>query len=152
MNVLQIGKPAPVSPTKDRRKDMGSPLRNPGSPMRKNSRSERRYYSLQSARFQTIYTNNITAAKLYSVKEFMPFKGCITNSTLYTRGFSLNRVEWIFESPSAFSLSCKTCMKSSCLSNKDGKCTANWLFILYAAYFGSKLHQISLPLADYCHH
>ncbi|KAK3537749.1 hypothetical protein QTP70_017860 [Hemibagrus guttatus] len=39
---LKIGKPAPVSPTKDRRKDMGSPLRNPGSPMRKNSRSERR--------------------------------------------------------------------------------------------------------------
>ncbi|XP_072545257.1 tubulinyl-Tyr carboxypeptidase 1 [Salminus brasiliensis] len=39
---LKIGKPAPPSPTKDRRKDMGSPLRNPGSPMRKNSRSERR--------------------------------------------------------------------------------------------------------------
>ncbi|XP_051502235.1 tubulinyl-Tyr carboxypeptidase 1-like [Myxocyprinus asiaticus] len=33
---LKIGKTAPPSPTKDRRKDVGSPLRNPGSPMRKN--------------------------------------------------------------------------------------------------------------------
>ncbi|XP_051579210.1 tubulinyl-Tyr carboxypeptidase 1 [Myxocyprinus asiaticus] len=34
---LKIGKTAPPSPTKDRRKDVGSPLRNPGSPMRKSS-------------------------------------------------------------------------------------------------------------------
>ncbi|KAK1792933.1 hypothetical protein P4O66_001655 [Electrophorus voltai] len=39
---LKIGKPASLSPTKDRRKDMGSPLRNPGSPMRRSNRSERR--------------------------------------------------------------------------------------------------------------
>ncbi|XP_043118793.1 tubulinyl-Tyr carboxypeptidase 1 isoform X2 [Puntigrus tetrazona] len=39
---LKIGKAAPPSPSKDRKKDMGSPLRNPGSPMRKNSQSDRR--------------------------------------------------------------------------------------------------------------
>ncbi|XP_030635693.1 tubulinyl-Tyr carboxypeptidase 1 [Chanos chanos] len=39
---LKIGKPAPPSPTKDRKRDVGSPLRNPGSPLRRNSRSERR--------------------------------------------------------------------------------------------------------------
>ncbi|XP_067223495.1 tubulinyl-Tyr carboxypeptidase 1 isoform X3 [Chanodichthys erythropterus] len=39
---LKIGKAAPPSPSRDRRKDMGSPLRNPGSPMRKNSHSDRR--------------------------------------------------------------------------------------------------------------
>ncbi|XP_010877333.2 tubulinyl-Tyr carboxypeptidase 1 [Esox lucius] len=39
---LKIGKPAPASPTKDRKAGMGSPLRNPGSPMRRNSRIERR--------------------------------------------------------------------------------------------------------------
>lgn len=39
---LKIGKAIPPSPTKDRKKDTGSPLRNPGSPMRRNSRSDRR--------------------------------------------------------------------------------------------------------------
>uniref|UniRef100_A0A8C2JK22 Vasohibin 1 n=1 Tax=Cyprinus carpio TaxID=7962 RepID=A0A8C2JK22_CYPCA len=39
---LKIGKAAPPSPSKDRKKDVGSPLRNPGSPMRKNSQSDRR--------------------------------------------------------------------------------------------------------------
>lgn len=39
---LKIGKAAQSSPTKDRKKDVGSPLRNPGSPMRKNSQSDRR--------------------------------------------------------------------------------------------------------------
>ncbi|XP_028836865.1 tubulinyl-Tyr carboxypeptidase 1 [Denticeps clupeoides] len=39
---LKIGKPAPPSPTKDRKKDTGSPLRNSGSPLRRNGRSERR--------------------------------------------------------------------------------------------------------------
>ncbi|XP_056624402.1 tubulinyl-Tyr carboxypeptidase 1 [Triplophysa dalaica] len=39
---LKIGKATPSSPTKDRKKDMGSPLRNPASPMRKNSQSDRR--------------------------------------------------------------------------------------------------------------
>uniref|UniRef100_A0A4W5Q737 Vasohibin 1 n=1 Tax=Hucho hucho TaxID=62062 RepID=A0A4W5Q737_9TELE len=39
---LKIGKAAPPSPTKDRKSNMGSPLRNPGSPMRRNSRIERR--------------------------------------------------------------------------------------------------------------
>ncbi|XP_067099610.1 tubulinyl-Tyr carboxypeptidase 1 [Osmerus mordax] len=39
---LKIGKAVPPSPTKDRKKDMGSPLRGPGSPMRRNSRVERR--------------------------------------------------------------------------------------------------------------
>ncbi len=43
-SVFQIGKAAPPSPSKDRKKDMGSPLRNPGSPMRKNSQSDRRYF------------------------------------------------------------------------------------------------------------
>nr|XP_040055804.1 tubulinyl-Tyr carboxypeptidase 1 isoform X3 [Gasterosteus aculeatus aculeatus] len=39
---LKIGKPAPPSPTKDRRNSMGSPLRGPGSPVRRVSRGERR--------------------------------------------------------------------------------------------------------------
>lgn len=39
---LKIGKPAPPSPTKDRRNSMGSPLRGQGSPMRRISRIERR--------------------------------------------------------------------------------------------------------------
>ncbi|TNN52306.1 Vasohibin-1 [Liparis tanakae] len=39
---LKIGKPAPPSPTKDRRNSMGSPLRGPGSPIRRISRIERR--------------------------------------------------------------------------------------------------------------
>ncbi|XP_056152354.1 tubulinyl-Tyr carboxypeptidase 1 [Lampris incognitus] len=39
---LKIGKPAPPSPTKDRRNSMGSPLRGPSSPMRRISRPERR--------------------------------------------------------------------------------------------------------------
>ncbi|XP_052435769.1 tubulinyl-Tyr carboxypeptidase 1 [Carassius gibelio] len=39
---LKIGKAAPPSPPKDRKKDMGSPLRTPCSPMRKNSQSDRR--------------------------------------------------------------------------------------------------------------
>lgn len=38
---LKIGKPPP-SPTKDRRNSMGSPLKGPGSPMRRISRVERR--------------------------------------------------------------------------------------------------------------
>ncbi|KAF3844780.1 hypothetical protein F7725_007943 [Dissostichus mawsoni] len=37
-----IGKPAPPSPTKDRRNSMGSPLRGQGSPVRRISRIERR--------------------------------------------------------------------------------------------------------------
>lgn len=45
-SVFQIGKAAPPSPSKDRKKDMGSPLRNPGSPMRKNSQSDRRYLQI----------------------------------------------------------------------------------------------------------
>lgn len=40
--LFQIGKAAPTSPTKDRKSNMGSPHRNPGSPMRRNSRIERR--------------------------------------------------------------------------------------------------------------
>lgn len=44
--VFQIGKAAPPSPSRDRRKDVGSPLRNPGSPMRKNSQSDRRYLQI----------------------------------------------------------------------------------------------------------
>ncbi|ROL46598.1 Vasohibin-1 [Anabarilius grahami] len=43
---LKIGKAAPPSPSRDRRKDTGSPLRNPGSPMRKNSHSDRRYLQI----------------------------------------------------------------------------------------------------------
>ncbi|XP_041827424.1 tubulinyl-Tyr carboxypeptidase 1 isoform X2 [Melanotaenia boesemani] len=39
---LKIGKPAPPSPTKDRRNSMGSPLRGPSSPIRRISRVERR--------------------------------------------------------------------------------------------------------------
>ncbi|KAG1936412.1 tubulinyl-Tyr carboxypeptidase 1 [Pimephales promelas] len=39
---LKIGKAAPPSPPRDRRKEVGSPLRTPGSPMRKNSPSDRR--------------------------------------------------------------------------------------------------------------
>ncbi|KAK5608400.1 Tubulinyl-Tyr carboxypeptidase 1 [Crenichthys baileyi] len=39
---LKIGKPAPPSPTKDRRNSMGSPLKGPGSPIRRISRVERR--------------------------------------------------------------------------------------------------------------
>ncbi|KAJ8290446.1 hypothetical protein GJAV_G00012990 [Gymnothorax javanicus] len=39
---LKIGKGAPHSPTKDRKKDVGSPHRVPPSPLRKNSRNERR--------------------------------------------------------------------------------------------------------------
>ncbi|XP_032355688.1 tubulinyl-Tyr carboxypeptidase 1 [Etheostoma spectabile] len=39
---LKIGKPAPPSPTKDRRNSMGSPLRAPSSPVRRISRVERR--------------------------------------------------------------------------------------------------------------
>ncbi|KAG7237255.1 hypothetical protein INR49_032588 [Caranx melampygus] len=39
---LKIGKPVPPSPTKDRRNSMGSPLRGPGSPIRRISRVERR--------------------------------------------------------------------------------------------------------------
>ncbi|CAL8272406.1 unnamed protein product [Merluccius merluccius] len=39
---LKIGKAAPPSPTKDRRNSMGSPLRGPGSPMRRISHIERR--------------------------------------------------------------------------------------------------------------
>ncbi|KAK1894089.1 Tubulinyl-Tyr carboxypeptidase 1 [Dissostichus eleginoides] len=39
---LKIGKPAPPSPTKDRRNSMGSPLRGQGSPVRRISRIERR--------------------------------------------------------------------------------------------------------------
>ncbi len=45
-SVFQIGKAAPPSPSKDKKKDMGSPLRNPGSPMRKNSQSDRRYLQI----------------------------------------------------------------------------------------------------------
>uniref|UniRef100_A0A3Q3L5U5 Vasohibin 1 n=1 Tax=Mastacembelus armatus TaxID=205130 RepID=A0A3Q3L5U5_9TELE len=40
---LKIGKPAPPSPTKDRRNSMGSPHRVPSSPIRRISRVERRY-------------------------------------------------------------------------------------------------------------
>lgn len=41
---LQIGKPVPPSPTKDRRNSMGSPMhKGPGSPLRRISRVERRY-------------------------------------------------------------------------------------------------------------
>uniref|UniRef100_A0A4W6EVE7 Vasohibin 1 n=1 Tax=Lates calcarifer TaxID=8187 RepID=A0A4W6EVE7_LATCA len=40
---LKIGKPAPPSPTKDRRNSMGSPHRGPSSPIRRISRVERRY-------------------------------------------------------------------------------------------------------------
>lgn len=47
-SVFQIGKAAPPSPSKDKKKDMGSPLRNPGSPMRKNSQSDRRYLQYRS--------------------------------------------------------------------------------------------------------
>uniref|UniRef100_H3DJ69 Vasohibin 1 n=1 Tax=Tetraodon nigroviridis TaxID=99883 RepID=H3DJ69_TETNG len=39
---LKIGKPAPPSPTKDRKNSIGSPLRGPGSPVRRISRVERR--------------------------------------------------------------------------------------------------------------
>lgn len=39
---LKIGKPAPPSPTKDRRNSMGSPLRGQNSPIRRISRVERR--------------------------------------------------------------------------------------------------------------
>ncbi|KAF3701295.1 Vasohibin-1 [Channa argus] len=39
---LKIGKPAPPSPTKERRNIMGSPLRGPSSPIRRISRVERR--------------------------------------------------------------------------------------------------------------
>ncbi|KAG9336484.1 hypothetical protein JZ751_002831 [Albula glossodonta] len=39
---LKIGKAAPPSPTKDRKRDVGSPHRVPASPLRRNSRSERR--------------------------------------------------------------------------------------------------------------
>ncbi|XP_019742719.1 vasohibin-1 isoform X1 [Hippocampus comes] len=39
---LKIGKPAPPSPTKDRKNSMGSPLRGQGSPIRRVSRVERR--------------------------------------------------------------------------------------------------------------
>ncbi|GAA6213683.1 vasohibin-1 [Lates japonicus] len=39
---LKIGKPAPPSPTKDRRNSMGSPHRGPSSPIRRISRAERR--------------------------------------------------------------------------------------------------------------
>ncbi|XP_066550809.1 tubulinyl-Tyr carboxypeptidase 1 [Amia ocellicauda] len=39
---LKIAKAAPPSPTKDRKRDMGSPHRGPSSPMRRNSRGERR--------------------------------------------------------------------------------------------------------------
>ncbi|XP_061898287.1 tubulinyl-Tyr carboxypeptidase 1 isoform X2 [Entelurus aequoreus] len=40
---LKIGKPTPPSPTKDRRNSMGSPLRGPGSPIRRISHVERRH-------------------------------------------------------------------------------------------------------------
>lgn len=39
---LKIGKPPPPSPTKDRRNSMGSPLKGPGSPIRRITRVERR--------------------------------------------------------------------------------------------------------------
>ncbi|XP_057715348.1 tubulinyl-Tyr carboxypeptidase 1 [Corythoichthys intestinalis] len=39
---LKIGKPTPPTPTKDRRNSMGSPLRGPGSPVRRISCVERR--------------------------------------------------------------------------------------------------------------
>ncbi|XP_023684198.2 tubulinyl-Tyr carboxypeptidase 1 [Paramormyrops kingsleyae] len=39
---LKITKAVPSSPTKDRKRDVGSPQRGPGSPLRRNSRSERR--------------------------------------------------------------------------------------------------------------
>lgn len=49
---LQIGKPAPPSPTKDRKNSMGSPLRGQGSPIRRVSRVERRYdYPLHACGF-----------------------------------------------------------------------------------------------------
>ncbi|TRY66601.1 hypothetical protein DNTS_025346 [Danionella cerebrum] len=39
---LEIGKAGPPSPSRERKKDMGSPLRNPSSPMKKISQSNRR--------------------------------------------------------------------------------------------------------------
>lgn len=42
-SLLQIGKQAPPSPTKDRRNSMGSPSRGPNSPVRRISRVEKRY-------------------------------------------------------------------------------------------------------------
>lgn len=58
---LQIGKPLPPSPTKDRRNSMGSPLKGPASPMRRISRAERRYDCSHAA-------DNITDVKGFALQ------------------------------------------------------------------------------------
>lgn len=95
--VWQIGKPANISPTKDRRKDMGSPLRNPGSPMRKNSRAERRYcsvcrsvHSLVSSCTHIYYCCQIVTPCqiICDFKLQMRSQGYFTNRTMYTTALS----------------------------------------------------------------